>query len=83
MIYKVVPDEDLLAEAKALAARLAAGPTVSYGQIRQAVQAAGSVGYDTALRLEEEAQRAAGNAKDCAEAVAAFLEKRAPVFRGE
>ena len=28
MIYKVVPDEELLAEAQALAARLAAGPTV-------------------------------------------------------
>ena len=39
MIYKVVPDEELLAQAMALAARLAAGPTVSYGLIRQAVRA--------------------------------------------
>lgn len=83
MIYKVVPDEALLAEAMALATRLAAGPTVSYGQIRAAVQASAGSSYDSALRLEEEAQRTAGNAADCREAVSAFLEKRAPVFRGE
>lgn len=83
MIYKVVPDADLLAEAKALAARLATGPTVSYGQIRQAVLAGWSSDYETALLTEEEAQRVSGNSQDCAEAVTAFLEKRSPVFRGE
>ncbi len=83
MIYKVVPDADLLAEAKALAARLANGPTVSYGEIRQAVQASANGSYEEALLREEEAQRAAGNAADCREAVTAFLEKRAPEFRGE
>lgn len=83
MIYKVVPDADLVAEAKALAARLAAGPTVSYGQIRHAVLTSGGASYDTALLVEEEAQRTAGNAGDCVEAVTAFLEKRAPVFRGK
>ena len=83
MIYKVVPDADLLAEAKALAARLASGPTVSYGLIRNAVHAAQSSTYLDALLVEEEAQRVSGNSRDCAEAVAAFLEKRAPVFRGE
>jgi 2-(1,2-epoxy-1,2-dihydrophenyl)acetyl-CoA isomerase len=83
MIYKVVPDEELLASAVVLAHRLANGPTVSYGQIRQAILASGGASYDTALRIEEEAQRTAGNAGDCTEAVQAFLEKRAPVFRGE
>jgi len=83
MIYKVVPDADLLAEAKALAARLAAGPTISYGQIRHAVRAGWQSDYETALKTEEDAQRVSGNSRDCAEAVSAFLEKRTPVFRGE
>jgi 2-(1,2-epoxy-1,2-dihydrophenyl)acetyl-CoA isomerase len=83
MIYKVVPDDALLAEAQSLAARLANGPTVSYGLIRQAVQAGEASTYEQALLAEEEAQRISGNSKDCAEAVSAFLEKRPPVFRGE
>jgi 2-(1,2-epoxy-1,2-dihydrophenyl)acetyl-CoA isomerase len=83
MIYKVVADAELLAEAKALAARLAAGPTISYGLIRQAVRAGWQSDYQTALLTEEDAQRISGNSRDCAEAVSAFLEKRTPVFRGE
>lgn len=83
MIYKVVPDDQLLAEAQALAARLAAGPTVSYGLIRQEVQAALESDFATALATEAANQRTAGKSRDCAEAVSAFLEKRTPVFRGE
>ncbi|MDB5724465.1 MAG: 2-(1,2-epoxy,2-dihydrophenyl)acetyl-CoA isomerase [Novosphingobium sp.] len=83
MIYKVVPDDALLGEAQALAARLVAGPTVAYGLIRQEVQAALESDLATALETEARNQRTAGKSKDCAEAVAAFLEKRAPVFRGE
>ncbi|MFA7588463.1 MAG: enoyl-CoA hydratase-related protein [Novosphingobium sp.] len=83
MIYKVVADDALLGEAQALARRLAGGPTMSYGLIRQAILAGSGSAYADALLVEEEAQRATGNSRDCAEAVSAFLEKRTPVFRGE
>lgn len=83
MIHKVVPDADLAVEAQALARRLAVGPTRSYALIRHAIQAGWTGSYAAALAHEADAQRAAGNSADCAEAVSAFLSKRAPVFRGE
>ncbi len=83
MIYKAVPDESLKAETAALAARLAKGPTVSYGIIRRNVQAALEGDFGSTLHDEAVGQRIAGNSKDCAEAVSAFLEKREAVFRGE
>lgn len=82
MIYQVVPDRALVGEAQALAQRLAAGPTGSFGLIRKALRQAGSSDYGAALANEVLAQQTAGNSADCAEAVAAFLGKRAPVFRG-
>ncbi|MDE2403718.1 MAG: enoyl-CoA hydratase/isomerase family protein [Sphingomonadales bacterium] len=83
MIYKVVADDMLLAEAQALAARLAKGPTVSYGLIRRNVSVALESDYASSLALEAEGQRIAGGSADCAEAVSAFLEKRAPDFQGK
>jgi 2-(1,2-epoxy-1,2-dihydrophenyl)acetyl-CoA isomerase len=83
MIYKVVPDETLMAEAGALAGKLAKGPTLAYGLIRQNLLGGLESDFDTALQIEAEGQRTAGGSKDCAEAVDAFLSKRAPVFRGE
>ena len=82
MIYRVVPDEALVSEAQALARRLAAGPTGSFGLIRKALRLAAGSDYGTALANEVLAQQAAGNSADCTEAVDAFLGKRAPIFRG-
>ena len=82
MIHKVVPDDQLADEARALALRLANGPTRAYGLIRKALRAGAASSYDQALATEAEAQRIAGNSRDCAEAVAAFLGKRPPVFSG-
>ena len=61
----------------------AAGTSGKFRTDSADVLAANGASYDTALRIEEEAQRIAGNSADCREAVSAFLEKRAPVFRGE
>lgn len=82
MIYKAVADEDLVAEAQALARRLAAGPTRSYALIRHALQAGAAGPYAAALANEARVQAIAGNSRDCAEAVSAFLEKRSPNFNG-
>ena len=83
MIYKAVADDELAAESQALAQRLAAGPTRSFALIRHAVHAGAAGTYSAALAHEARAQASAGNSRDCAEAVAAFLEKRSPVFAGQ
>jgi len=82
MIYKVVPDEELMASALELARRLADGPTRSYAEIRKAVRAAHHASYTEALDLEVKAQGRTGRTDDCKEAVTAFLEKRSPDFKG-
>ena len=82
MIAKAVPDDELTKEAGALAARLAAGPTTAYAQIRKAVRNAQAQTYEQALAAELDVQRIAGNTQDCRAAIQAFREKRKPVFSG-
>ncbi|SJZ92525.1 2-(1,2-epoxy-1,2-dihydrophenyl)acetyl-CoA isomerase PaaG [Consotaella salsifontis] len=82
LIWKVVDDEALMAEATALAARLAAGPTKGLGLTKRAIQAASANDLDAQLDLERDFQREAGSSADYAEGVAAFLEKRTPEFSG-
>jgi 2-(1,2-epoxy-1,2-dihydrophenyl)acetyl-CoA isomerase len=83
LIYKCVPDAELLSTAGALAARLAAGPTRALGLMRQGLAAALESDYAKALTMEAENQRIAGDSADAREGGKAFLEKRKPAFRGE
>jgi 2-(1,2-epoxy-1,2-dihydrophenyl)acetyl-CoA isomerase len=82
MIWKAVDDAELLAVAKAVAARLAAGPTRGLGLTKRAIQAAAGNGLDAQLDLERDLQGEAGRTDDYAEGVIAFLEKRKPEFSG-
>ncbi|MGN6271284.1 MAG: enoyl-CoA hydratase-related protein [Sphingomonas sp.] len=83
MIHTVVADDALDAEAMALAERLAAGPTVALGMIRQGLQSGFNCDYAAAMRNEAEDQRRARGTKDSMEGGMAFLQKRKPAFRGE
>lgn len=82
LVTRVVDDGAALATARALAAKLAAGPTVAIAMIRKQVAAALSSDLDATLALERANQSRAGHTRDFAEAVAAFGQKRAPVFEG-
>lgn len=83
LIYKAVDDDELPDAALALATRLAAGPTVALGIMRQNLNAALMADYASALQAEAEGQKRAGDSADAHEGTAAFLEKRKPLFAGK
>lgn len=83
LIYKMVDDEALLAEAGALARRLADGPTVALGLMRRAIASGLDIDYAAGMGGEAINQRLAGQSADAAEGIRAFLEKRKPSFTGK
>lgn len=83
LIYKAVDDATLSDEAQALAARLAAMPTVALGLIRQGIATTQTSSFSQGLALERKHQRDAGRSADFAEGVQAFLAKRPAKFEGK
>ena len=82
LIWRCVEDDALMAEAGALAAKLAKGPTRAYALIKQAMAASLDNGLEEQLGVEARLQGEAGRSADYAEGVAAFLEKRPARFQG-
>ena len=82
MIWQVVEDEQLMAEARSLTAHLATQPTAALAMMKRLFAAAATSTLDEQLDLERDTQRAAGRSPDFAEGVRAFMEKRPAVFTG-
>lgn len=82
LIWRCVDDGALMPEARALALRFAAGPTRGLAATKQALRASSLKSLDQALDDERDLMRMLGRSADYAEGVAAFLEKRKPVFTG-
>lgn len=77
---RVVPDGDPEQVVSELARRLAEGPALALGAIRRSVTYAAQHDFAEALAFEATMMTATGASVDHAEAVAAFLEKRPPIF---
>lgn len=82
LVHRVVAPEQVLAESHALAARLAAGPTVAYRAVKTVLATAATDSLEETLALEARLQAVAGRTADHKEAVDAFLAKRTPEFTG-
>ena len=82
LIWQVVDDDKLMDAARGLARKLAQGPTVGLGLIKQALNRSLDNGLDAQLDVERDLQRAAAGSEDFREGVAAFLEKRPARFSG-
>ena len=81
LVWSVVEDEILLDAAMAIADRLAALPPVGLALTKQALDESMDVSLDRQLDVERDLQSVAGASANHREAVRAFVEKRAPVFK--
>lgn len=82
LIWESVPDDAVLARGQALASKLASGPTAAFKLTKEALGQSLSNDWENQLSLEAQLQGEASRTEDYAEGVAAFLEKRKPVFGG-
>ncbi len=83
MIYKYVADDDFENEVQKLAEKLAKMPTRGLAYTKLAFNKSLTNDLDTQLAVEEHLQSDASHTADYQEGVAAFLEKRKPIFKGE
>jgi len=83
LVNRVVPDAALEAETRALAQRLAAGATVAFRYMKENLnRAAEGANAEECLDLEATHHVHTGLTEDHRDAAKAFVEKRAPVFKG-
>jgi len=82
LVNRVVPDEQLRAEAFALAKSLAEGPTLALRYMKDNLDEALSFDFATARDQEAERLIRLTATADHREAVQAFIDKRKPVFTG-
>lgn len=82
LVNRVVPSAELESETMMLAHRLAEGPPKAIGMIKRTLERTWSMSLDELLAYEALLQDAAAKTNDHKEGVAAFLEKRRPVFTG-
>ena len=82
LIYKAVDDDALMDEARALATRLASGPTVALGTMRKILRGGLTQSFSETLDAEAMGQFVAGNSADAMEGILAFQQKRKAAFKG-
>lgn len=80
LVYRVFDEAEFVAGVRAIAEGFANGPAEAYRLIKSAFSKSMANGLEAQLKLEAELQGEAGRTADFREALAAFAEKRPPVF---
>lgn len=83
LVGKVVPHEDLMREANALAARLCLSAPLAVRATKEVAKRGQEMPFVEAIRFGETMRRVAGATEDAKEGMAAAREKRAPVWKAE
>jgi enoyl-CoA hydratase/carnithine racemase len=73
----------VLAEAQALAATLADGPTFAHAMTKKCLHQEWNMGIDEAIEAEAQAQAICMQTRDYERAYEAFVKKQKPVFAGD
>ncbi len=82
LITRVVPDNELLAQARAIALQLASGPTRSYGTAKRLLHSGWLETLETQMEYESRAIADSARTEDAREGISAFLAKRPPKYKG-
>jgi 2-(1,2-epoxy-1,2-dihydrophenyl)acetyl-CoA isomerase len=83
LVSSVVPKDELMTAANALAAKLAAGPTKAYGEVKRLVADSFNNSLDTQMERETRAiADLAIGTEDAASGIAAFVAKEKVEFKG-
>lgn len=81
LINKVVPDDQVMDTAMAMARQLASGSLTAYGEAKRLILEGATQGLEAQMELESRAISALAGGADGREGIQAFLEKRKPDFK--
>ncbi|GAB3379127.1 enoyl-CoA hydratase/isomerase family protein [Spongiibacter taiwanensis] len=82
LVDEVVEDDQLATVTEDYINKLANGPTVAFGMVRKLMASAFCQPFDAQLEDEAQALVRAAASEDAREGVEAFIQRRAPVFKG-